>query len=59
VRRRVLEDVLGWAAGNGWGVAGLTPSSIQGTDGNVEYLAWLRPDGAAADLATLIDSVMV
>lgn len=58
VRRRVLEDVLGWAVGNGWGVAGLTPSSIQGTDGNVEYLAWLRPGAPAGDLATLIEAAL-
>ena len=58
VRRRVLEDVLGWAAGNGWGVAGLTPSSIQGTDGNVEYLAWLRASGESTDsIERLIEDV--
>ena len=58
VRRRVLEDVLGWAVTNGWSVAGLTPSSIQGTDGNVEYLAWLRPSGGSTDsIERLIEDV--
>ncbi len=42
VRHQVLEDVLGWAQANGWQVAGLITSPIQGGDGNVEYLAWLR-----------------
>lgn len=58
VRRAVLHDVLGWAEGAGWGVAGLIRSPIQGTDGNVEYLAALRPGAASADLSRLIDNVM-
>ena len=57
VRRRVLEEVLGWAVGNGWGVAGLTLSSIQGADGNVEYLAWLRPSGTSTAPTELIDNL--
>ena len=57
VRRRVLADVLGWAAGNGWGVSGLVRSSLVGTDGNVEYLVWLRLGGAPADATELIGSV--
>ena len=58
VHRAVLTDLLGWATAEGWGVRGLSRSSIQGADGNVEYLVWLRPDGAAADLTALIDQVM-
>jgi 23S rRNA (cytidine1920-2'-O)/16S rRNA (cytidine1409-2'-O)-methyltransferase len=58
VRRRVLEEVLGWAAANGWVVAGLVRSSLVGAEGNVEYLAWLRKsdDGRQTtdDLAALI-----
>ena len=57
VRRRVLEDVLGWAAAHGWGVGGLVRSSLVGGDGNVEYLVWLRPGGESADLGGLINSV--
>ena len=57
VRRRVLEEVLGWAMGNGWGVAGLTLSSIQGADGNVEYLARLRPSGTSTAPTELIDNL--
>ena len=58
VRRRVLEDVLGWAAGNGWSVAGLVRSSLVGTDGNVEYLAHLRRDGRTGQLAGLIAAAL-
>ncbi len=58
VRRRVLEDVLGWAAANGWAVAGLVRSSLVGTDGNVEYLAHLRPGGAGSDWAGLMDAAL-
>jgi 23S rRNA (cytidine1920-2'-O)/16S rRNA (cytidine1409-2'-O)-methyltransferase len=57
VRRRVLEDVLGWATAHDWGVGGLVRSSLVGTDGNVEYLVWLRPGGQSGDVATLIESV--
>ena len=38
-----LEDVLGWAAANGLPPAGLIRSPIKGAEGNVEFLAWLRP----------------
>lgn len=55
VRRRVLEEVLDWAAAHGWGVAGLVRSSLVGADGNVEYLVWLRWGGASADVAALIE----
>ncbi|MCA9981110.1 MAG: hypothetical protein KDD89_09755, partial [Anaerolineales bacterium] len=45
VRRQVLVDMLAWLAENEWQVAGLTESSIQGSDGNVEYLVWLTRSG--------------
>ncbi|MFK7800972.1 MAG: SAM-dependent methyltransferase, partial [Anaerolineae bacterium] len=43
VRRTVVLDVLGWMQENGWTVHGLTRSQIQGADGNIEFLAWLKP----------------
>jgi 23S rRNA (cytidine1920-2'-O)/16S rRNA (cytidine1409-2'-O)-methyltransferase len=58
VRRRVLVEVLGWAAANGWGVAGLVRSSLVGADGNVEYLVWLWRGGASAEVTTLIDAAL-
>lgn len=59
VRRAVLEDLLGWANDQGWSVNGLIQSPIQGTDGNIEYLAWLRSTQQEGnDIATLIDSVL-
>jgi 23S rRNA (cytidine1920-2'-O)/16S rRNA (cytidine1409-2'-O)-methyltransferase len=61
VRRRVLDEVLGWAAGNGWFVAGLVRSSLVGAEGNVEYLTWLRreDDGRQTtdDLAAFVTAV--
>lgn len=42
VRREVLIDILGWVATHGWQPSGLTRSSIEGADGNVEYLVWLQ-----------------
>lgn len=59
VRRAVLEDLLGWANDQGWSVNGLIQSPIQGTDGNIEYLTWLRSTQQESnDIATLIDSVL-
>ena len=56
--RRAIDGVVAVAADNGAGLAGLTPSPITGTAGNVEFLAWLRrgrpsiPDsGRARDVA--------
>ncbi len=56
--RRTIDGVLAEAAHNGAGLAGIVPSSITGTAGNVEFVAWLRrgrpsiPDsGSAIDVA--------
>jgi len=58
VHRAVLEDVLGWVSDQGWRVGGLIQSPIHGTDGNVEFLVWLRIDGGQGqDTATLINAV--
>ncbi|CUS02034.2 putative rRNA methyltransferase YqxC [Candidatus Promineifilum breve] len=54
VHRAVLVDLLGWAAAAGWAVGGLRRSSIAGTDGNVEFLVWLRPGESLLDHADLI-----
>lgn len=58
VHRAVLLDVLGWAAAAGWAVAGLRRSSIAGTDGNVEFLMWLRRGEPTLDHDALIDNVL-
>ncbi|MCC7362178.1 MAG: TlyA family RNA methyltransferase [Anaerolineales bacterium] len=56
VHRQVLADVLGWAAANGLPPAGLLRSPITGAEGNVEFLAWLRPGSAPAlDLPAAIE----
>lgn len=45
VHRQVLTDLLTWAQENGFVITGLTRSSIEGADGNVEFLVWLRTKG--------------
>ncbi len=40
--RRVIGEVLQSAAENGAGLAGIAPSPITGSAGNVEFVAWLR-----------------
>lgn len=54
VHRQVLADVLAWATGNGWGVAGLIASPIHGTGGNREFLVWLTRQVMPADVERLI-----
>jgi 23S rRNA (cytidine1920-2'-O)/16S rRNA (cytidine1409-2'-O)-methyltransferase len=41
IHRQVLEDILAFAQGEGFGVKGLLRSPIQGPKGNIEFLAWL------------------
>ncbi|HEX2034626.1 MAG TPA: TlyA family RNA methyltransferase [Chloroflexota bacterium] len=47
VHRRVLHEVLAVARGAALAPHGLTASPIRGEAGNVEFLLWLRPAGAA------------
>ena len=42
VHRQVLTDILGWCVTNGFQVQGVTRSAIEGADGNVEFLVWLK-----------------
>jgi len=56
VHRQVLADILGWAQEQGFSVAGLIRSPIEGSDGNVEFLAWLKTGGGReTELAQLIE----
>ena len=47
VRRRVLHDVCGAAAGWGCAVAGVVDSGLPGPKGNREYLVHLRAQPGA------------
>jgi 23S rRNA (cytidine1920-2'-O)/16S rRNA (cytidine1409-2'-O)-methyltransferase len=42
VRREVLLNILDWVHKHQFVVKGLAQSSIEGSDGNVEYLVWLQ-----------------
>ncbi|MCS6910157.1 MAG: TlyA family RNA methyltransferase [Anaerolineales bacterium] len=57
LHRRVLEDVLSYAIGQGYAVRGLLRSPLTGPKGNVEFLAWLEPGGEPTGLAELIQSI--
>src|SRR5574341_832393 len=48
VHRRVLREVLEFAARSGLGLRGLMRSPITGPKGNVEFLAWLAPGASEA-----------
>jgi 23S rRNA (cytidine1920-2'-O)/16S rRNA (cytidine1409-2'-O)-methyltransferase len=59
VHRLVLQDLLGWAQANSLPLAGLIRSPLLGTEGNAEFLAWLRPGAAPAlNLPAAIESVL-
>ncbi len=46
LRASAVESVAASAAELGWGVAGVTASSLPGPAGNVEYFLWLRRDAS-------------
>jgi 23S rRNA (cytidine1920-2'-O)/16S rRNA (cytidine1409-2'-O)-methyltransferase len=59
VHRQVLADLLNWSEENGFSPLGLTRSAIQGSEGNVEFLVWLRPGGQKmADKTAVINKVL-
>lgn len=49
LRCAAVESVGAAAARLGWGVAGVTASSLPGLAGNVEYFLWLRSDAPPLD----------
>ncbi|MCP4427320.1 MAG: TlyA family RNA methyltransferase [Chloroflexi bacterium] len=55
VHRQVLTDLVTWAGERGLALAGLTRSSIVGAGGNIEFLAWLRPEEVIAEEGTAVD----
>ena len=59
VHRQVLTELLAWTVKHGLTPNGITRSAIQGADGNVEFLVWLRQDGVeGADMASFIANVL-
>lgn len=58
VHKQVLEEVLTWAQGRELSILGLVRSAIEGSGGNVEFLAWLRGGGESLeDLPASIERV--
>jgi 23S rRNA (cytidine1920-2'-O)/16S rRNA (cytidine1409-2'-O)-methyltransferase len=55
VRQEVLADLLAWVQTQQLVPYGLTRSSIEGSDGNVEYLVWLRSLTAPSPARSPID----
>ncbi|NMB67471.1 MAG: TlyA family RNA methyltransferase [Chloroflexi bacterium] len=60
IHRKVLADVLGFAAAEGFAVSGLVRSGLLGPKGNTEFLAWLKfPGKSAVDVEKLIDQAVL
>jgi 23S rRNA (cytidine1920-2'-O)/16S rRNA (cytidine1409-2'-O)-methyltransferase len=58
---RVLEEILTFAAHEGFSIKGLTLSPLKGPAGNIEFLAWLGwgdIQATSLDLIPLIQTVM-
>ncbi|MEM7332813.1 MAG: TlyA family RNA methyltransferase [Chloroflexota bacterium] len=58
VHQFVLHDLIQWTADHGLGAQGLVRSSIKGSDGNVEFLVWLKPQHANQIESTQIDALL-
>ena len=58
VHRAVLEELWQWFGAHGFGVQGLTVSSVTGADGNVEFLVWLQVGVADSVAETAVDALM-
>jgi 23S rRNA (cytidine1920-2'-O)/16S rRNA (cytidine1409-2'-O)-methyltransferase len=59
VHRLVLQDFFGWAQANDLAPAGLLRSPLLGAEGNVEFLAWLRPGAPSTlDLPAAIERAL-
>ena len=58
VHRRVLNEVLSFAEGQGWGIAGLIESPLRGPKGNIEFLAWLKLGGENVDWRARIEALL-
>lgn len=59
VHRQVLHDILAWTAEQELIPVGLTLSSIQGADGNIEFLVWLQtgnPDAEPINIEAWLDT---
>ncbi len=58
VHRRVLADVLNFAAQTGWSAVGLCPSPLRGPAGNLEFFAHLRRRAGGDPSATLAENAI-
>jgi 23S rRNA (cytidine1920-2'-O)/16S rRNA (cytidine1409-2'-O)-methyltransferase len=56
--RRVLGEVVQFAAGQGLGLQGLMASPIPGGHGNVEFLAWFNEGPAALETQAAIEAAL-
>lgn len=60
VHRSVLHDILGWCRDNGLTPRGLVRSSIEGSEGNIEFLGWFSPNAEAdaLDIEAAVEEVV-
>lgn len=61
VHEEVIENVITFAKDLGYGIKGLTFSSIKGPSGNIEYLVWIstEQDGIEIDIPEIVNNAFV
>ena len=57
VHKQVVEDVMCYAAGIGFGIRGLTYSPIKGPEGNIEYLCYLSLQSGIRDIREIVSKI--
>jgi 23S rRNA (cytidine1920-2'-O)/16S rRNA (cytidine1409-2'-O)-methyltransferase len=58
VHRRVLLEIVEFAATLGLGLAGLMASRVAGPKGNVEFLAWFMPGPTGQDVPAAVEAAL-
>lgn len=61
IHRRVLQDILVFARGQGFAIRGLSTSPLKGPAGNIEFLAWLAwgADSPSLEIDPLIEKAIL
>jgi len=57
VHRQVVEEVVSFAVGIGFGVKGITFSPIKGPEGNIEYLCYLAMGAGSRDIGEILPEI--
>ncbi len=57
IHRQVVEEIVSFAIGVGFGVKGITYSPIKGPEGNIEYLCYLSFGAGTRDIGEILPEI--